>query len=132
MFGSYLFRVFSLKHTINWSYSVHKSFNILTASSVYISENLLSIKQHLDNYLINSNFHSHMTPHNNHIRMRYRRFNKSRDGINFYSIKFYNVQPNRVRELLHLRFKNCLKTYLILKTYYTFRDSSSDNNDCND
>nr|CAI5827341.1 unnamed protein product [Callosobruchus analis] len=91
---------------------------ILTLPSIYILECLLHVKKNIDNYESNIDHHSYNTRGRFNLCIPYNRINKSRDGHNYYGIKFFNVLPESIKLLTTTMFKRKLVKYLKQKAFY--------------
>lgn len=95
------------------------SNKILTLPSLYVLENLLYAKTHLNDFNTNSDFHSYHTRNRNRLTTPFFRLKKCQNGPNFLAIKFFNSLPNRVADLPLSQFKNVLKRFLVGKAFYS-------------
>ena len=93
---------------------------ILTFPCIYILTCLLHIRDHLDDYTRLHDNHHYNTRNNNDLLIRYTRIQRSRDGITYYGIRFFNALPAAVQVLSTTRFKRIIKDYLIVKAFYDY------------
>lgn len=109
-----------------------KNLKILTLPSVYILQCLLYIKEHASNYTSHNEVHSYSTRNNNNIYPNFLRLSKTRNGPNYYALKFFNYLPAKVKELDFKSFKNTIRAYLMTSAFYNFEEflSSNINNMC--
>ena len=106
---------------------VYKKLKIMTLPCIYIFECLTYLKSNIQEYRKHSDDHLYDTRRNADLVLRYRRTERARDGINHYSIKFYNVLPNHIKTLPDRVFKCKIKEYLINKAFYSHTEYLTNN-----
>ena len=94
--------------------------NILTVPCIYILACLLYIKDNLDQYAKNSDYHNYNTRTRQNLCINYTRTERARDGHSHYGIKFFNILPQNIKDLSCIAFRTKLKNYLKLKAFYNF------------
>lgn len=104
-----------------------KKLNILTLPSTYILQCLLYIKENQLRYTPHSEIHGYSTRNSKNICPDFLRLNKSRNGTNYYAIKFFNHLPERIKVLEYIPFKNTLKEFFKTNAFYTFEEYFSSN-----
>lgn len=104
-----------------------KKLNILTLPSTYILQCLLHIKVNQLKYTPHREIHGYSTRNSKNICPQFLRLNKSRNGTNYYAIRFFNHLPERIRELEYNSFKNTLREFLKANVFYTFEEYLSSN-----
>ena len=92
---------------------------ILTLPSIYIYECLKYIRQHRDNLTYQGMIHNHNTRTRTNIRPDSLRLSRSRNGTNYYGIKFYNAISLEVRGLQDAAFLRSIKRFLLEGAFYT-------------
>ena len=95
------------------------TLGIMTAPCLYIYECLKHIKTRPSPLKTCADVHSHDTRHRDDVRVGFKRLHRSRNGINYYAARFYNVIDQHDRALPTASFLNLLKKYLIDKSYYS-------------
>jgi len=93
---------------------------ILTLPCLYIFNCLKYIRTHLDLYYPGAAVHSYDTRCRSYLRGDMHRLTCSRNGINFWAVKFFNVLPSGVKELPFDRFCEHIKTLLITQAFYSW------------
>ena len=101
---------------------------ILTFPSIYIFSCLLYVKGNITSYTRHDDKHAYSTRHSDNLLADFKRTQRARDGINFYSIKFYKL-PNKIRALPPTSFKQKIKSFLLSKAYYHWDQFLFDNLD---
>nr|CAI5822606.1 unnamed protein product [Callosobruchus analis] len=91
---------------------------ILTLPSIYILECLLHIKKNIDNYESSTDHHYYNTRGSFNLCIPYNRIKTSRDGHNYYGIKFSNALPKPIKHLTTSMSKRKLVKYLKQKAFY--------------
>jgi hypothetical protein len=99
---------------------------ILTLPCLYILRCLQYIKNNPDQYKKLKSFHDYSTRKSDYSFDVFR-LNRSRHGLNFYSIKFYNVLPHVFRKMSPDLFKMKIEKYLLAKSFYSVEEYLNDN-----
>jgi hypothetical protein len=99
---------------------------ILTLPCLYILRCLQYIKNNPDQYKKLKSFHNYSTRKSDYSFDVFR-LNRSRHGLNFYSIKFYNVLPHVFRKMSPDLFKMKIEKYLLAKSFYSVEEYLNDN-----
>lgn len=100
--------------------SYFKELGILPLPSLYIYHCLLYLRSHRNNIKTNDHLHEYNTRNRNHLKPCFLRTEKSKNAINFYCIKFFNVLPPEIKNLPLHKFKSVMYKYLIDKSFYSF------------
>nr|CAI5865990.1 unnamed protein product [Callosobruchus analis] len=103
------------------------NLSILTLPCIYILECLCYVRGNMHKFTKHSDEHIYNTRHKNDIHGNYLRLERSKNGINYHGIKFYNVLPNSLKALNDAQFKCSIKNYLLSKAFYSFDEYLSDN-----
>lgn len=93
--------------------------NIMTLPAIYIYYCILHVKNNLQNYVSVNEIHLYNTRSTNNIYHPFYRINKTRFGVNYFSIKFYNVLPQHIRSLSSDDFEVYIKTFLIKNAFFS-------------
>jgi ribonuclease P/MRP protein subunit RPP40 len=99
---------------------------ILTLPCLYILRCLQYVKNNPDQYKKLKSFHNYSTRKSDYSFDVFR-LNRSRHGLNFYSIKFYNVLPHVFRKISPDLFKMKIEKYLLAKSFYSVEEYLNDN-----
>ena len=94
---------------------------IMTLPCLYIFEAIKCVTANFISYA-NSNHHGHDTRNATQVRQKWLRLTRSRNGVNYYSIKFYNCLGQNIKELPRIALLNHVKRYLLLKAFYSFEE----------
>ena len=97
-----------------------RKLGILTLPCVFILQCLLYIKENQQSFVLHSEIHDYQTRTNNNIIPNYLRLARTRVGVEYHCVKFFNVLPVTVRNVNNKEFKTCLKRYLIEKEFFSF------------
>ena len=100
--------------------SSFRDLQILTLPSLYIFENLIYIKKHINLYKQHIDIHSHDTRGKNRYVPSYCRINRCQNGPGYLAIKFFNKLPRFLTELPDNLFKRKLKCLLLEGAFYSF------------
>ena len=95
---------------------------LLTLPSLYIYECLKYLTSHMDEYHHHCAIHGYNTRKNNNIRHNSLRLKRSRNGGNYFGIKFYNCIGSRIRELPRQKFLGYLKAYLVEGAFFSIAE----------
>lgn len=109
---------------------VFKELSILTLPSTYILHCLLYIKENQDTYTRRDLIHNHATRNNKKLNHNFLRLTKTRNGTNYYAIKFFNVLPDNIQKLEYKRFKTVIKKYLLDNAFYDINEYLSSDLTC--
>ena len=102
----------------------HRAFiehKIFTLPCLFIYRCLEYVKTNLKQFHILGTEHVYLT-RNHHIKHNNLRLSKSKNGVSYYGIKFFNVVPIHVRSLSEQQFLKIVKSYLIQKAFYTLEE----------
>lgn len=99
---------------------VFKKFKILTVPCIYILQCLLHIKTNILQYTKHADVHNYATRNNENLNLEYLRLNKTKNGVNYYSVKFYNHLPIEVRNMDFKLFKTTVKHFLLDNAFYSY------------
>lgn len=99
---------------------------LLTLPCIYILICLVHVKMNVLSYTRHDDRHTYSTRHGDNLLPDFTRTQRARDGINFYAVKFYNKLPSKVRSLPATSFKNTLKSFLLSRAHYHFREFLDD------
>ena len=99
-----------------------RSLEILTLPSVYILECLNYARSSADTFVTSQSVHSYNTRINEQYRQPFLRLQKSRNGSNYWSLKFYNALPAAVRCYSREKFKDVMKKFLLKNCIYSYDD----------
>ena len=99
-----------------------KMQGILTVPSQFILENLLYVRQNEDLYRTHEDVHGHNTRHRRNLVPAYWRLKRCQSGPGYWSVKFYNVLPNDIKQLSFNNFKNKIRQILVQNAFYTFEE----------
>ena len=100
--------------------NVFKKFGILTLPCAYILQCLVHLKTNLFNYTKNESIHSYETRSGGNMRMDFLRLSRTRNGTDYYALKFFNVLPIAIRLLDRTSFKSVIKRFLLENAFYDF------------
>lgn len=99
-----------------------KQQRILTVTSLYILACLEYIHKHIDEFKRNNDQHDYGTRFGNGLQIPYHRISRSRNGANYWCIKFYNKLPKDIWKLPGPRFRQAMKNMLLEQTLYTIQE----------
>lgn len=100
------------------------NLSILTLPSLYILRCLIHVHENVSLYETNSDFHEHNTRNRLNIRPDYTRVQRSRFGLNYYGVRFFNALPNDVKSLPLRKFKTVVTAFLKKYAFYSFEEYS--------
>lgn len=103
-----------------------KELNIMTMVCEFIYQNILYVRQNLDNMTFNKDIHNFNTRHKNNIVLPQTRLAKIAKSYLFISIKLYNKIPVDIRNMNDIEFMTCIKHHLIAKSYYKLDEAFAD------
>lgn len=107
------------------------SLKILTFPNIFILENLMHVKNNMDCYPTNSNFHDYNTRYKTDLVTPWYRVGRCQNGPNVRAIKFYNKLPTGIRHLNTKAFKRAIRDVLLKNPFYdTQQYLSSDIFEC--
>lgn len=95
---------------------------ILTFPGMFIQQNLIYIKDHLDQYRMNSSYHHYNTRNRNDLVIACHRVSRCQNGPNHLAIKFFNKLPESVRTLPRQSFRKKISSYLLDCAFYSFEE----------
>jgi hypothetical protein len=99
-----------------------QKLNILTLPCLYIYKCLEHIIKNLDSYPTLGAFHDYHT-RAEAISFKTIRLSKSKDGINYFCIKFFNKLPVKITKTINEKMLlSKIKSYLIEKQFYSFEE----------
>jgi hypothetical protein len=99
-----------------------QKLNILTLPCLYIYKCLEHIIKNLDSYPTLGAFHDYHT-RAEAISFKTIRLSKSKDGINYFCIKFFNKLPVKITKTINEKMLlSKIKSYLIEKSFYSFEE----------
>lgn len=104
-----------LDSTLNWNYHVDSICNKIALPSLYIYNCLVQIKANLKYYFKINATRNYNTRINDNLYSEFLRLTTSRNGSNFFGIKFYNKLPNKVSSLPLCKFKSMIKKLLLIR-----------------
>ena len=99
-----------------------KSLGILTLPSLFIYRNLLNVKSNNELYQTHDDLHDYNTRNKSKIVPIHYRLKRCQSGQGYWSIKFYNKLPDKVKNLPFKNFKNKVRVFLIKNAYYSFNE----------
>ena len=99
-----------------------QTLEVLTLPSVYILECLMHAKNNGEDYMISESIHNYSTRTNQHYRQPFLRLQRSRNGVNYWAVKFFNVLPAAIKCYPQKRFKATIKEFLVKKCIYSFEE----------
>lgn len=102
---------------------------ILTLPCLYIFQCLIYIHNHAENYCVQAELHNYNTRNKNNIRYDFTRLKTSRNSINYYAIRFFNLLPLEFRTQSANTFQKSLKKYLIARAFYSIDEYLANNFD---
>uniref|UniRef100_A0A0A9YGB1 Putative RNA-directed DNA polymerase from transposon BS n=1 Tax=Lygus hesperus TaxID=30085 RepID=A0A0A9YGB1_LYGHE len=94
--------------------------NILTIPAIYILECIMYVHSHLSDFRLIS--HSYQTRSANNLVVPFMRLCVSRNCMNWWGPKFFNVIPENIRDLSSKAFKNKMSIFLRKVAPYCFDD----------
>lgn len=97
-----------------------KSTSVLTLPSMYILQCLLYARGRVSGYTRHGMLHSYDTRGRDDIVPDFHRLSKTRNGTDYYAVKFYNILPRSLRELEMKPFKSALTSFLKDNPFYNF------------
>jgi hypothetical protein len=103
-----------------------KEANILTVASQYILENIMYVRNNIQEFKLNRDIHSFNTRNKNQIAVPGHRLAKVRSSFAGNCTRFYNKVPTEVVNLPLNQFKSYVKLYLLRKEYYTLKEFIGD------
>lgn len=95
---------------------------ILTLPCLYVLENLLFVKRNRGTFGMHGDLHDYETRSSNDLVPSYRRLKRCQDGPGFWSVKFFNVLPQDIRNLPYKKFKDRIKHLLLQNTFYSIQE----------
>ena len=105
---------------------------VMTAPSLYIFECLKYIRSEAADRVTYADIHSYNTRHRENIAVNFKRLERSRNSINYYAARFYNVINRGVRALPTRSFLSIMKEHLTKKSYYSIDEYLSDKSQIRD
>lgn len=134
--SSHASRIFSLQRRVvrilaarGYREEVRDAFGalkIFTLPSLYIYSCLLMAKQR-EGHILRRDIHNYPTRYNDLIDINFLRLNSSRYSSNYYSVVFMNKLPKSVALLPLNLFRIKIRSYLLRKSYYHFKEFLDDN-----
>ena len=98
-----------------------KKLKIFTLPCLYIYRCLEYVTLNVSKFHILGSDHSYNT-RGNDLRYNDLRLSKSRVGVNYYCIKFFNIIPENIRYLPTKEFLKIMKLHLTEKALYLFEE----------
>lgn len=95
---------------------------ILTLASVLILENLLYIRNNIDEFPKNSDHHNFNTRQRDHLVIPYHRLLRTQQPTNHLAIKLFNTLPANITELSVGRFRAVMRRILTETPFYTIEE----------
>lgn len=103
-----------------------RELGVLTLPSLYILECLTYMRLHADGFSTRFDAHGRDLRFCHDIDIHFKRIYASRCGRNYYGPKLFNLLPLRVRSLSLQSFNNCVRDYLIKKSFYSMQECFDD------
>ena len=97
-----------------------RDLNVLTLPSVYILHCLMYAKKNSESFVRSESIHSYGTRANQQYRQPFLRLQRSRNGSNYWAVKFYNVVPDSIKCYSYYKFQAVMKKYLVKNCIYNF------------
>lgn len=102
------------------------ALGILTLPCLYIYHCLVLAKQSDNSHVLHSDIHDYDTRSNHSICLDFYRLASSRYSGNYYSQKFFNRLPRFITTLPLKKFKARIRSWLVLRSYYSFHEFVTD------
>ena len=94
-----------------------RNLKILTLPSLYIYECLKYVTANINLIQRHNGIHDYDTRNNTNLRQPQLRLSRSRNGSNFYGIKFYNIIGKDLTLLPRMKFLSCIKETSLKKLF---------------
>ena len=130
--SSHLHRVFKVQRKIvrvianlHYREDVKRWFSelsILTVPCIYIYECLRYIHSNTSSYSTAHEIHNYNTRRGHELNTMYVRLEKSKNALNFFGPKFYNILPANIKSLSPKLFNNAVRDLLIRRAFFTFEE----------
>jgi hypothetical protein len=103
---------------------IFKELRILPFYCQYIFSILLFVIKNNEIFLTNSEIHSICTRHTANLHPPLLHLTKAQKGVYFFTIKIYNILPQRIKKLSGdaYKFKVTLKKFLLLNSIYSLEE----------
>ena len=102
------------------------ALGILTLPCLYIYHCLILAKQNDNSHVLHSDIHDYETRSSHSICLDFHRLASSRYSGNYYSQKFINRLPRFITTLPLKEFKTRVRSWLILRSYYSLHEFVTD------
>lgn len=102
-------------------------FGVLTLPCLYILQCLIFVHKNISKFTFRNEVHDLDTRSRNNLHVTFHRLSKTKNGTNYWGAHFYNKLPMHIRSLNSLEFKKSVKTFLINKCYYSYKEFLKDN-----
>jgi hypothetical protein len=101
-----------------------KELQILPFYSQYLFSLLIFVTDNISSFKTNSEFHDFNTRGKNNLYLSQPRLSIYKNGVYYMGIKAFNHLPSYIKELSGNKnqFKNTLKNYLQLNSFYSLKD----------
>lgn len=100
--------------------NIFKQLNMLTVPCIYILEVLLFVKQNMDKFVTNNNYHDYDTRNGANLCLPNHNLSVYENNPSYLGIKLYNKLPDNIKTLNNFKiFKNTVKSFLITNSFYS-------------
>nr|CAI5824316.1 unnamed protein product [Callosobruchus analis] len=95
---------------------------ILTLPCCYILQCVLAICENSTSYAFKNQIHGYNTRGSSDYFIEFHRVARSRNGLNYYGPKLFNVLPNVIKRLPLRSFKLKIKSFLLSHAFYSIEE----------